>query len=748
MKDQWKWGTEDDYWVRTCAWSAPGCHPVGCGLKLHIVNNKLVGVEGDEEHPHNKGRLCVRCLTLPEYLNHPQRITTPLKRAGERGENKWTEISWDEALDTVADKAKELQAKYGMDTVVVIQGTGRQAAIFSPPLAFGVFRTSTTLMGISGYSCYGPRCAIAEFVFGTGYPELDYAPYFPDSYDHPGYEVPKFIISWGKMPLTSNGDGLFGHALIDLMKRGTKIVTIDPRITWLGAHAETAIRLRPGTDAALVLAFLNVIIDEGLYDHDFVENWTYGFDELAERCREYPPEKVAEICGIPVKQIYHVAREFATNKPSSLLWGLTFDQTTCGGQASHCALAMLAICGYVDVPGGVTVGQPSTFLGKWRVDTRSNLAPGQFENRIGAKEYPAAAASQWVCNPDLTLECLENDEPKQLRMAFIQSTNIISATNNVQPQRWYAALKERMEFVVVRDLFMTPTAVALADIFLPVAAFPELDGVVLPHYGRNPFFVGAINKAIENPGVRSDLEICLELGKRLNPEAWPYKDAADFYDKQIRASYDFGFDDLRKMGVYQGGYTYQKHAKGLLRGDGVPGFNTPSTKVELSSLLYPVWGEDALPYYHEPYFSPISTPELAAEYPLILTTGGRKYTSFHSEHRHIDSLREIDKWAKITINPIDAKANGIQNGDWVTVENWLGKCQLKAWVSPVMKPGVVHCEHGWWYPEQEGAEPNLFGVWKSNINMLLPHFCVGKLGFGSIYKEMLCKIYKAESLEG
>ena len=748
MKDQWKWGTEDDYWVRTCAWSAPGCHPVGCGLKLHIVNNKLVGVEGDEEHPHNKGRLCVRCLTLPEYLNHPQRITTPLKRAGERGENKWTEISWDEALDTVADKAKELQAKYGMDTVVVIQGTGRQAAIFSPPLAFGVFRTSTTLMGISGYSCYGPRCAIAEFVFGTGYPELDYAPYFPDSYDHPGYEVPKFIISWGKMPLTSNGDGLFGHALIDLMKRGTKIVTIDPRITWLGAHAETAIRLRPGTDAALGLAFLNVIIDEGLYDHDFVENWTYGFDELAERCREYPPEKVAEICGIPVKQIYHVAREFANNKPSSLLWGLTFDQTTCGGQASHCALAMLAICGYVDVPGGVTVGQPSTFLGKWRVDTRSNLAPGQFENRIGAKEYPAAAASQWVCNPDLTLECLENDEPKQLRMAFIQSTNIISATNNVQPQRWYAALKERMEFVVVRDLFMTPTAVALADIFLPVAAFPELDGVVLPHYGRNPFFVGAINKAIENPGVRSDLEICLELGKRLNPEAWPYKDAADFYDKQIRASYDFGFDDLRKMGVYQGGYTYQKHAKGLLRGDGVPGFNTPSTKVELSSLLYPVWGEDALPYYHEPYFSPISTPELAAEYPLILTTGGRKYTSFHSEHRHIDSLREIDKWAKITINPIDAKANGIQNGDWVTVENWLGKCQLKAWVSPVMKPGVVHCEHGWWYPEQEGAEPNLFGVWKSNINMLLPHFCVGKLGFGSIYKEMLCKIYKAESLEG
>ncbi len=747
MKEQWKWGTDNDYWVRSCAWSAPGCHPVGCGVKLHVVDNKLVGIEGDEEHPVTNGRLCVRCLTLPEYLNHPQRITTPLKRAGERGENKWTPISWDEALDTVAEKATELQAKYGMDTVVVIQGTGRQAAIFAPPLAFGVFRTSTTLMGISGYSCYGPRCAIAEFVFGTGYPELDFASYFPDSYDHPGYEIPKYIICWGKMPLTSNGDGLFGHAIVDLMKRGSKVVTIDPRITWLGAHADTAIRLRPGTDAALALAMLNIIIDEDLYDHDFVDNWCYGFDELAERCREYPPSKASEITGVPERLIYKVAREFATNKPSSLLWGLTFDQTTTGGQAGHAALAMLAICGYVDVPGGVTVGQPSSFLGKWRVDTRSNLAPGQFEDRIGAKQFPAAARSQWVCNPDLTLECLETDEPKQLRMAFLQSTNIISATNNVQPQRWYEALK-KMEFVVVRDLFMTPTAVALADIFLPVATFPELDGVVLPHYGRNPFFVGAINKAIDNPGVKSDLEICLELGKRLNPEAWQYEDAADFYDKQLRASYDFGFDELRKMGVYQGGYTYQKHAKGMLRGDEQPGFNTPSGKIELSSLLFPVWGEDPLPYYHEPYFSPLSHPELAEEYPLILTTGGRKYTSFHSEHRQIDTLREIDPVAKVTINPIDAEKYGIANGDWVTIENWLGKCQMKAWVTDVILPGVVHCEHGWWYPEQEGAEPNLFGVWKSNVNMLLPHFCVNPLGFGSIYKEMMCKIYKAQGLDG
>ena len=107
MKDQWKWGTDNDYWVRTCAWSAPGCHPVGCGLKLHVVDNKLVNVDGDEEHPVTNGRLCVRCLTLPEYLNHPQRITTPLKRAGERGENKWEPITWDDGFHLLKNNRYE-----------------------------------------------------------------------------------------------------------------------------------------------------------------------------------------------------------------------------------------------------------------------------------------------------------------------------------------------------------------------------------------------------------------------------------------------------------------------------------------------------------------------------------------------------------------------------------------------------------------------------------------------------------------
>lgn len=748
MKKEWKTGSEMAYVVRSCAWSAPGDHPVGCGIKLYIKDNKLVGVEGDEEHPVSQGRLCVRCLTLPEYVNNPQRITHPLKRIGKRGENKWQQISWDEALDIIVEHTKELQGKYGKETVVVFGGTGREACLYYPPLAFAVFQTPNNCFPMSGQACYGPRCAVANFLFGTGYPEIDFAGYFPDRYDNPQYQIPEYIIVWGKMPLTSNPDGFFGHALIDLMKRGTKIITVDPRVTWLGAHADMVLQIRPGTDAALALAMLHVIIKEDLYDHEFVDNWTYGFADLKERVQEYPPEKAAEICWIPASQIYEAARKFAGAGNSSIMWGLAFDMVSTGGQAGHAVLAILAITGNIDVPGGVTIGMVSSFLGKWRFETVKYLEPGAFdEKRIGAQQWPGFAAGQMVAQPDEMLETLETDKPYRISMAFFQSTNLLTPTCNVQPDRWYNALK-KLDFCIVSDLFMTPTAMALADVFLPVSTFVEHDGVVLPHFGRNPHFIGAMNKAVDAPDCKSDIEINIALGKRLNPEAWPWDNAQEFFDSQLKETYDFGLDEFREKGVYQAEYIYKKYEKGLLRADGEPGFNTPTGLIELKSTLYPNWGEDALPYYAEPHYSPYSTPDIYREYPLVLTTGGRKFTSFHSEHRQVPSLREIDPWPEVELHPETAASLGIQEGDWVTLENMFGKCQQKARLTPTIHPKVVHATHGWWFPEQEGAEPNLYGVWKANVNTLLPHKCVNKLGYGSIHKCMICKVYKAESLEG
>jgi anaerobic selenocysteine-containing dehydrogenase len=638
-------GTESDYVVTSCAWSPPGDHPVGCGVKLHVKDGKLVGVEGDENHPITNGRLCVRCLTLPEYVHHPQRIIYPMKRVGKRGENKWQKISWDEAIDIIVERTLELQDKYGKETVAVFGGTGREATLYYNPLAFSVFRSPNAVFALSGVACYAPRQAIANWLFGTGYPEVDFAGYYPDRYDHPGYQVPEYIICWGKNPLISNPDGFFGHSLIDMMKRGSKIISIDPRVTWLAAHSEYHLQLRPGTDAALGLGLLNVIISEDLYDHDFVENWCYGFDEFKERVLEYSLDEVEAITWVPKEDIIAVARAYAKGN-SAIQWGLAFDMQQSGGQAGHCALAMMAICGNLDVPGGQTIGERSVFLGKWRYETKEWLEPGAFEEkRIGVTEYPAFGANLATAHPDIVLEALETEKPYPIKMAYLQSSNLLTATANAQPQRWHRAL-QNVEFCVVSDLFMTPTASALADIFLPVSTFAEHDGIVLPHFGRNLHFLGAMNKALEVGDCKSDIEILIALGKRLNPEAWPWNNAKEFYDYQLSTAYPFTFDEFKNMKYYQAGYTYKKYEAGLLRPDGEPGFNTTTGKCELSSVVYPLFGEDPLPYFKEPVMSPYSTPELTKEYPFILTSGARKFTSFHSEHRQIASLREIDMYPR------------------------------------------------------------------------------------------------------
>lgn len=745
MKKEWKQEHEDgSYSVRTCGWSPPGDHPVGCGMKLHIKGGKLVKVEGDAEHPISQGRLCVRCLTLPEYVHHPSRITSPMKRSiDDRGKDKWSKISWDEAWDIIVPKIKQLKADHGAESIIVFGGTGREACLYYYPLGFASIGTPNVCYPLSGWSCYGPRCAITDYILGAGYPEIDFAGTFPDRYDNPEFTLPKYIVEWGKNPLMSNPDGFYGHSIIDMMKRGTKIISIDPRVTWLGTRSEYVCQLRPGTDTALAMAFLNVIINEDLYDHDFVDQWCYGFDELKERVQEYPPEKVEEITWVPKQTIIEVARIIAKNKPTAIQWGLAVDENPNGVQLGHAILSLGAITGNLDVPGGITLGAPAALLGKWRVETRRNLSEELWDKRIGAKEWPALSTAMATTHPDETLDTLETGKPYKLRMGWFNSSNFITATNSAQPDRWYRALKS-LEFNVVQDCFMTPTAMAFADIFLPLPTFAEHDGVVITHFGRNPVFLGAMNKAFTVGDCRSDIEVCIELGKKLHPDMWPFDSVEDFFSQQLKPELGIDFNDLREMGVYQPKYTYRKHEKGLLRGDGEPGFNTVTGLVELTSTLFEAWGDDALPYYKEPPYSPISTPELFKEYPLVLTTGARTFTSFHSEHRHIATLREITPDPIVELNPETAIRLGIKEGDWVDLENMFGKCKMKAHLTPCIHPKVVHAVHGWWFPEKPGEEPSLFGVWDSNINKLVPHKHIGKLGFGAPFKQMICKATKRD----
>ena len=283
------WRFEEDGLTvtRLSPWSAPGCHPTGCGLKVYTDGeDRVVKVEGDENHPVTQGRLCVRCLTLMDYMYNPSRIIYPMKRDPEkRGDaDAWERCTWDEAVAIIKENYDRITKQYGRESCVCFTGTGREGGTFNP---YGsvMLGTPNYCYTQSGYACYIPRLAASSYIIGSAYPEIDYACALPGRFDDPAYELPECLIMWGKMPLSSNGDGLFGHAVIDMMRRGTRLIMVDPRMNWLASRADIHLRLRAGTDTALAMGLLSVIINEDLYDHEYVEYWCYGFDELKARIK-------------------------------------------------------------------------------------------------------------------------------------------------------------------------------------------------------------------------------------------------------------------------------------------------------------------------------------------------------------------------------------------------------------------------------------------------------------------------------
>lgn len=738
----WRYEEDDLVVTRGCAWSPPGCHPTGCGIKTYVnKDGELVRVEGDENHPITNGRLCVRCLTIRDYVYNPDRILYPMKRAREdRGTNKWERITWEEAFDLLAEKVAYFKETYGAESILLMGGTGREGGPMLPAYGHSALGTPNACYTQSGYSCYIPRVAGTTYVLGATYPEMDYAGGLHGRYDDPMFTLPELIVFWGKEPLPSNGDGLFGHAAIDMMRRGSKLMSIDPRVNWVSTRADWHLRLRPGTDCALGMAMLNVIISEGLYDHDFVEKWTYGFEALAERVKDMPVEKAAEITGVDAELIIEASRAYAAAKPAQVAWGLAIDQKSNGVQAGHCILALEAITGNIDVPGGQLIGDVNDGLELgfgW-----NNLGPELQSKIMGLKEYPAYVGLVLSPQCDMVLDALETGKPYAFHMGGFEDTNFLAGTCAAQPKRWHDAMVNNLEWSFGIDVWMTPTIQACCELFLPLSTTVEHDTVVYTHYGASPIMAGAVNKSITVGEGKGDCEIMYEIGRRCCPIN--YEKFNNFYEflEFYRLNNKQTFEEIREEVVHQKIETlsYRKYETGKLRPDGKPGFNTPTGRIELYSTMFRQFGEDPLPYYFEPQFSPVSTPEMMEEYPFVLTTGARTYCYFHSEGKQIPYLREMNPDPLIEINPEDATKYGVADGQWVECASPFGKCVLKAKVSQIVKPGVVHAQHGFWFPEKDAEEPTLYEVWRSNINELIPHFMVGKLGFGAPFKCMICSI--------
>lgn len=746
----WRYEEDGMTVTRTSPWSPPGCHPVGCGLKLYVdADGRLERVEGDENNPVTQGRLCPRCIALKDYIYNPARLLHPMKRdPKDRGKaDAWETVTWDEAFDIIKSEYDRITSQYGRESIVVFAGTGREGGTFFP---FGsmCFGTPNFCYTQSGYACYTPRLAAIAYIGGTTYPEWDYAGALPGRWDDPRYDLTEVLVIWGKAPLESSPDGFFGHAVVDAMRRGTRLIVIDPRVTWLSSRADVFLQLRAGTDTALGMAMLDIIIQEGLYDHDFVNYWCYGFDELAERCQTMPPEKAADICGVPVEDIYAAARMYAAGKPAAIQWGLSADQKTNGMQHAQVIVSLMAITGNMDVPGGQLL--PNSSAGHNEVGFGFDKGVGDelIQKMVGLDQYPAYCMVILNAQADLMLQALETGEPYPIKMGFYAGNNLMSCTS-MEPKRWHDAIVNSLEFCIGFDTFMNPSIEASCDIFLPLKTVAERDGTVFTHYAPCTVTAGFMHEAITVGDCMTDYELCYELGRRLRPELWEkefsFRNAKEFMEALRLGKREEGkyFDKVAENVVCQIPIEYYKYEKGLMREDGTPGFATPTGRIELWSTAFNGFGEDPLPYYEEPQFGP-ADPELMKEYPLILTTGARTTAFFHSEHRQIPRLRALNPDPITEINPATAKKYGIADGQWVKLSSPFGECVQKARVSNIVDESTVHAQHAWWFPEEEGSEPNLYGNFRSNINNLLPNFHFGKLGFGAPNKCFVCKIEPIE----
>ena len=734
---------EDGYTVtRGSAWSAPGCH-LGCGVLIYSKDGKVVRVEGDPDNPYNQGRLCPRCVAVDTIINNDKRVLHPMKRSkDDRGKDAWEQISWDEALDTVERRFNEYKEKYGPESVIFLQGTGRDIAAYISRLAWS-FGSPNYAFSLSNVACFGPRIFASMMTTGA-FLVGDYSQQFIDRYDNPEWECPALTVIWGNNPIVANSDGAYGHWVTDVMQRGSKLLVIDPRLTWLAAHADLWLQIRPGSDGALALAMGNVMIEEGLYDKEFVEKWVHGFDEYAALCAEWTPERAEEVTWIPADEIRQAARMLAENSPALLQWGVALDQREDCFFASRAVLALFCITGNIEKPGTMILGpELLKYITGWG---REFLSFDAEEKRIGTNELLIYKMGLQVASINKMIDhMIEQPEDYPIKASWIQTVNEI-ACGGVDNERTIEAF-DKLEFNVIVDLFMTPTAMAFGDLFLPVTTYPERNGI---RCGDGTQRGETINQAVPPKGeTRSDMEINLELGRRWNSEAWPWETVEDMFSHILQET-GMDFDGVRETAPSYLPFEYNKHEKGLMRPDGEPGFPTPSGKIELDSIGLQFMGFESLPVYTEPPMTPYSQPELAKEYPLVLQTGARQHNTFHSENRQSGLLRAIHPEPTVMIHPDTATELGIRDGQWVWVEGPVGttgrvaRAKRVAEVTPAIDPRCASSDHGWWHPE--GDPEKLYDVNELNINNLIS-WSTGETGVGANYKCILCKIYPAKDGE-
>jgi anaerobic selenocysteine-containing dehydrogenase len=678
------------------------CNPLShCGIDAYVKDGVVVRVEGSKNHPHSQGTLCSKGSASRQYIYHKDRIRTPLMRRGERGSDGFEPVSWDEAIGTVGDRLLRIKKETGPESVAFFAGYTKWMRPFLKRLAhsFGSPNYCT-----ESSTCHQATAMAAKLNYGYfGAPDMKNA---------------KCLLVWSNNPFYSNTS--VARKLLDARERGLKIIEVGPLITPMTAHADIHLRMRPGTSGALALGMAHVIIEEGLYDREFVENWTLGFEEYRSYVREFTPKMTEEITGVPAELTVSAARLYATTKPAALMTSASPTVHHTNGVQNHRALlALIGLTGNFDEPGGNYVVPPSWL----NVPTAARLRELEFTQsrpweemapRLGQDVYPV-----WC---KLVDQAQAMHLPFQIRSGKPYPIRALVGFG-MRYRMWpgsdfmLESLK-KLDFMVSVDLFMTETC-KLADVILPACTSFERSELKLWVENYVMWTQPVIEPLWES---RSDADIIFDLARRIAPD-----------DKLMQKGYEASIDWILEpshLTVAQ----LKKDPTGLTLQDiTMPpygkykkkGFATPSGKMEFSSTVLMEAGLDPLPRFQEPKLSPQSTPEVAEKFPLILTTGARVPMYQHSRTFRLGWTRFLHPDPTVDINPEDALKRGIAAGDWVSLSTPRGSLRVRAHLTETIPAGVVNIYHAW--PD-------------ADVNQLIgPDYLDPISGFPG-FKSLLCEV--------
>jgi anaerobic selenocysteine-containing dehydrogenase len=789
------------------------CH-VQCGLLVHIKDGRAIKVEGMPDYV-NRGAVCVKGQSTIKNLYSPERINYPLKRTNPKGDADpgWVRISWDEALSTIAAKFHEVKEKFGPEATGYSKGTGRYSNDMSARQGNSM---GTTLKLAPSNICRGPMAATTLMSVGH-YVRNDWA-------------ASRCMVFWGRNETWGHGAFQAPHIMDNLILRGSKLLVVDPRAEHpLAPKADVYLPVRPGSDGALMMSFINVIFEEELYDEEFVKYWTNGpflvrmdndellregdvvdggddtdflpypqcvedranrptcmvwdtvtdspqpydgegvepalfgsytiegiqcktaLEILRERAAEWTPEKAAEICWTgSADKIREAARIYATSESASTDVGSFGYQGIEGGhtntfQTIRTLIAMVALTGNFDKPGSDS-GRPhwKWYTGEWKREAGLRGmqpwgAPDDDAEIVMEGDYPPGPAlNEYPLQPNLpamldVFKAMSTDTPYPVKCILMCQGNPLGGWSEDQATV-YQGLKD-LYFMSDMDLYITPTG-NLADILLPAGLGPFNRGhhKVLP-----PLFERW-----------SDEKYFVELGKLIDPEWWFWETEEEMWEwREKMEGANIGGAKAAGFEIFRGApapaldmYTETDPKTGKPYG-----FATPTGRVEIYSVITHMYGKDhgidPIPFYEEPAQSPYSDPELAKEYPLVLTTGARLPVYYHSEHRANPLQRELYPHPELDINPETAEELGIEHGDWVWIETKTGKIRMMARVTNGVDPRVISTKHGWWQGCRELGLPG-YGWDGANANVLIDgevhDIAVGVPGARS----QLAKVYKAD----